>query len=161
MVDQFLPEQAIMNTPLVSIIVPVYNTEKYICECLHSLIQQSYSHIEIIAVDDGSTDSSLSILNDISEKDNRLKVFSQCNQGVSAARNLALKKATGEYIMFVDADDWIDLSTIEECLQAIGDADVCFFAYIREFPNRSLPKPLFPQTHIFTAETCKIGRAHV
>lgn len=155
MVDQFLSEQAIMNTPLVSIIVPVYNTEKYICECLHSLIQQSYSHIEIIAVDDGSTDSSLSILNDISEKDNRLKVFSQCNQGVSAARNLALKKATGEYIMFVDADDWIDLSTIEECLQAIGDADVCFFAYIREFPNRSLPKPLFPQTHIFTAETCK------
>ena len=73
----------------------------------------------------------------------------------SAARNLALKKATGEYIMFVDADDWIDSSTIEECLQVIGDADVCFFAYIREFTNRSLPKPLFPQTHIFTAETCK------
>ncbi len=155
MVDQFLSEQAIMNTPLVSIIVPVYNTEKYICECLHSLIQQSYSHIEIIAVDDGSTDSSLSILNDISEKDNRLKVFSQPNQGVSATRNLALSEATGEYIMFVDADDWIDLSTIKECLQAIGDADVCFFAYIREFPNRSLPKPLFPQTHIFTAEACK------
>lgn len=155
MVDQFLSEQAIMNTPLVSIIVPVYNTEKYICECLHSLIQQSYTHIEIIVVDDGSSDNSLSILNDISEKDNRLKVFFQPNQGVSAARNLALSKATGEYIMFVDADDWIDVSTIEECLQAIGDADVCFFAYIREFTNRSLPKPLFPQTQIFTTEACK------
>lgn len=155
MADEFLPEQAIMNTPLVSIIVPVYNTEKYISECLHSLIQQSYSYIEIIVVDDGSTDNSLKILNDISAKDNRLKVFTQPNQGVSAARNLALNKVTGEYVMFVDADDWIDVSTIEKCLQAIGNADVCFFAYIREFANRSLPKPLFPQTHIFTAEACK------
>lgn len=155
MADEFLSKQVIMNNPLVSIIVPVYNTEKYISECLHSVTQQSYPHIEIIAVDDGSTDNSLSILNEISATDNRLKVFSQRNQGVSAARNLALKKATGEYIMFVDADDWIDSSTIEECLQVIGDADVCFFAYIREFTNRSLPKPLFSQTHIFTAETCK------
>lgn len=155
MVDQFLSEQAIMSTPLVSIIVPVYNTEKYISECLHSLIQQSYTHIEIIAVDDGSTDNSLKILNDISAKDKRLKVFSQPNQGVSAARNLALNKATGEYIMFVDADDWIDPSTIAKCLQEIGDADVCFFAYIREFTNCSLPKPLFPQTQIFAAGACK------
>lgn len=155
MVDQFLSEQAIMNTPLVSIIVPVYNTEKYISECLYSLIQQSYPHIEIIAVDDGSTDNSLSILNKISTTDNRLKVFFQPNQGVSATRNFALSKATGEYIMFVDADDWIDVSTIEECLQAIEDADVCFFAYIREFTNRSLPKSLFPQTLIFATEACK------
>lgn len=155
MADEFLSKQVIMNNLLVSIIVPVYNTEKYISECLHSVTQQSYPHIEIIAVDDGSTDNSLSILNEISATDNRLKVFSQRNQGVSAARNLALKKATGEYIMFVDADDWIDVSTIEECLQAIGDADVCFFAYIREFTNRSLPKPLFPQTQIFTTEACK------
>lgn len=155
MADKFLFKQAIMNNSLVSIIVPVYNTEKYVSECLNSLIQQSYAHIEIIAVDDGSTDNSLKILNDISAKDSRLKVFSQPNQGVSAARNLALSKATGEYIMFVDADDWIDLSTIEECLQAIGDGDVCFFAYIREFANRSLPKPLFPQTHIFSEEECK------
>lgn len=155
MADKFLSKQAIMNNPLVSIIVPVYNTEKYISECLDSLIGQSYAHIEIIAVDDGSTDNSLKILNDISENDKRLKVFSQFNQGVSVARNLALSKATGEYIMFVDADDWIDLFTIEECLQAIGDGDVCFFAYIREFANRSLPKLLFPQTHIFSEEECK------
>lgn len=155
MADKFLFKKAIMNSPLVSIIVPVYNTEKYVSECLNSLIQQSYAHIEIIAVDDGSTDNSLKILNDISAKDCRLKVFSQPNQGVSAARNLALSKAVGEYVMFVDADDWIDLSTIEECLQAIGDGDVCFFAYIREFANRSLPKPLFPQKHIFSEEECK------
>lgn len=145
-----------MNNPLVSIIVPVYNTEKYISQCMYSLIQQNYRHIEIIVVDDGSTDNSLSILNNISTTDNRLKVFSQSNQGVSAARNLALNKATGEFVMFVDADDWIDLSTIEECLQAIGDADVCFFAYIREFTNHSLPRFLFPQTHIFAAEACKL-----
>lgn len=155
MADKFLSKQVIMNNPLVSIIVPIYNTEKYISQCLYSLIQQNYRHIEIIVVDDGSTDNSLSILNNISTTDNRLKVFSQSNQGVSAARNLALSKATGEYVMFVDADDWIDLSTIEECLQAIGDGDVCFFAYIREFANRSLPKPLFPHTHIFSEEECK------
>lgn len=144
-----------MKNPLVSIIIPIYNTEKYIYECLNSLINQSYSHIEIIVVDDGSTDNSLCLLKELSDKDNRLKVFSQPNQGVSAARNLALSKATGTYVMFVDADDWIDPHTIEKCLQAIGDADVCFFAYVREFSNRSLPKLLFPQTHIFTAETCK------
>lgn len=143
MVDEFLPKQAIMNTPLVSIIVPVYNTEKYISECLHSLIQQSYSHIEIIAVDDGSTDNSLKILNDISAKDKRLKVFSQPNQGVSAARNLALSKATGEYIMFVDADDWIDSSTIEECLQTIGDTDICFLHTYESLPTVRCPSLCF------------------
>ena len=144
-----------MKNPLVSIVVPVYNTEKYIFECMNSLIQQSYSHIEIIAVDDGSTDNSLCLLKELSVKDSRLKVFSQPNQGVSAARNLALSKATGTYVMFVDADDWIDPSTIEECLQAIKDADACFFAYVREFSNRSLPKLLFPQTQHFTEEACK------
>lgn len=156
MADEFLSKQAIMmKTPLVSIIVPVYNTEKYIRECLDSLTQQSYSHIEIIAVDDGSTDNSLCLLKELSVKDNRLKVSSQPNQGVSVARNLALSKATGTYVMFVDADDWIDSSTIEECLQAIEDADVCFFAYVREFSNRSLPKLLFPETQHFTGEACK------
>lgn len=75
MADEFLSKQAIMKNPLVSIIVPVYNTEKYIRECLNSLIQQSYSHIEIIAVDDGSTDNSLCLLKELSAKDNRLKVF--------------------------------------------------------------------------------------
>lgn len=144
-----------MKNPLVSIIIPIYNTEKYIYECLNSLINQSYSHIEIIVVDDGSTDNSLCLLKELSAKDSRLKVFSQPNQGVSAARNLALSKATGTYVMFVDADDWIDPHTIEKCLQAIGDADVCFFAYVREFSNRSLPKLLFPQTRHFTGEACK------
>lgn len=144
-----------MKNPLVSIIIPIYNTEKYIYECLNSLINQSYSHIEIIVVDDGSTDNSLCLLKELSDKDNRLKVFSQPSQGVSAARNLALSKATGTYVMFVDADDWIDPHTIEKCLQAIGDADVCFFAYVREFSNRSLPKLLFPQTRHFTREACK------
>lgn len=156
MADEFLSKQAIMmKNPLVSIIVPVYNTEKYIRECLNSLCQQNYSHIEIIAVDDGSTDNSLCLLKELSNKDDRLKVFSQPNQGVSAARNLALSQATGIYVMFVDADDWIDPSTIEKCLQAIGDADVCFFAYVREFSNRSLPKLLFPQTQHFTGEACQ------
>lgn len=143
------------HNSLVSVIVPVYNAEIYISQCICSLIHQSYAHIEIIAVDDGSIDNSLNILNEITAVDNRLKVFSLSNQGVSATRNFALTKATGEYVMFVDADDWIDSSTIEECLQAIGSADVCFFAYIREFTNRSLPKLLFSQTQIFSEEECK------
>lgn len=151
MADKFLSKQVIMNNPLVSIIVPVYNTEKYISQCMYSLIQQNYRHIEIIVVDDGSTDNSLSILNNISTTDNRLKVFSQSNQGVSAARNLALNKATGEFVMFVDADDWIDLSTIEECLQAIGDADVCFLHTYGNLPIIRYPGFFFHK-HIFSQQ---------
>ncbi|MPM65691.1 Undecaprenyl-phosphate 4-deoxy-4-formamido-L-arabinose transferase [bioreactor metagenome] len=94
---------------LVSIIVPVYNSEKYINRCMDSLINQTYKNIEIIAIDDGSKDNSLEILNQYATKDKRIKVFYQINQGPSVARNTGLDKSSGSYVMFVDIDDYIDL----------------------------------------------------
>ena len=97
---------------LVSIIVPIYNSENFINRCIDSLVNQTYENIEIVAIDDGSKDNSLEILNQYTKKDKRIKVFSQLNQGPSAARNTGLKKSNGDYIMFVDIDDYIDLDMV-------------------------------------------------
>ena len=101
---------------LISIIVPVYNVEKYLEQCLESLLNQTYKNIEIIVVNDGSTDQSLDILKKYSFKDNRIKLYSQKNQGISAARNTALEHINGKYVMFVDSDDWIEINTCEIAL---------------------------------------------
>lgn len=93
--------------PLISVIIPVYNSELYLKECLDSVINQTYKKIEIICVDDGSTDHSLDILNFYQKKDSRIKVFTQENSGPSAARNKALDMAKGDYISFVDSDDFL------------------------------------------------------
>lgn len=97
----------------VSVIIPVYNTESYLKKCLDSIITQTYANLEIICVDDGSTDHSLDILRLYEKKDSRIKVFTQKNQGVSAARNRALDAATGKYISFVDSDDFLQWNAYE------------------------------------------------
>lgn len=97
----------------VSIIVPVYNVEKYLNVCMEGLINQTYKDIEIILINDGSTDSSEEICNILSKKDSRIKVYNQKNRGVSFARNLGLEKAIGEYICFVDPDDYVEYNMIE------------------------------------------------
>lgn len=112
---------------LVSIIVPVYNAEDNIKRCLESLINQTYDNIEIIIVNDGSKDNSLQIIQDIALIDNRIKIFNKNNGGVSSARNLGIKNATGKYLMFVDADDYILDNAVEECVKAIGDGDAVQF----------------------------------
>lgn len=96
-----------------SIIVPVYNVEKYLPKCLDSLVNQTYSNIEIICINDGSTYSSLKILEEYAKKDNRIKIINQENQGVSVARNEGIDNAIGDYILFVDADDWIEINTCD------------------------------------------------
>ena len=98
----------------VSIIVPVYNVEKYLAKCLESLISQTLKDIEIICVNDGSTDNSLNILKNFAQKDSRIKIIDKQNEGVAIARNIALEQATGEYIGFVDSDDYIDLDYFEK-----------------------------------------------
>ncbi|MBO7244768.1 MAG: glycosyltransferase family 2 protein [Alphaproteobacteria bacterium] len=95
-----------MSTPLISVIIPVYNVEKYLRECLDSVINQTLKDIEIICVDDGSTDNSLEILKEYAKKDNRLKIFTQKNKGSGAARNLGIKQSSGEFICFIDSDDY-------------------------------------------------------
>ena len=96
-----------MSLPLISVIVPVYNVEEYLPICLDSLQKQTYENLEIILVDDGSTDSSSEIVDECARIDKRVKVFHTKNGGLSAARNFGLKKATGEYVMFVDSDDFL------------------------------------------------------
>lgn len=93
--------------PLVSVIIPIYNVEKYLGKCLDSVINQDYKNIEIILINDGATDNSLNIAIDYQKKDKRIKVFSQKNQGLSAARNTGLDKAVGDYITFIDSDDYV------------------------------------------------------
>ena len=100
----------------VSVIVPIYNTEKYLPDCLNSIISQTYKDLEIILVDDGSTDKSGKIIDDYAKKDKRIKVIHQKNAGQSAARNKGIKTATGAYLSFVDSDDRIKPSFIDELL---------------------------------------------
>ena len=111
---------------LISVIVPVYNVEKYLEQCLDSIINQNLKDIEIICVNDGSTDNSLRILENFSSKDNRVKIFSKENGGQASARNLGIKKAKGKYIAFVDSDDFIkkDMFVKLYDLAEINDLDI-------------------------------------
>ena len=114
--------------PLVSIVIPVYNVENFVKDTLSSVCNQTYKNIEIICVDDGSTDNSLSVLNFYSEKDKRIKVLSQSNSGVSAARNNGIRAAEGEYICFLDSDDFMHPQNVELQVKAITDsgADIVY-----------------------------------
>ena len=103
----------------VSIIVPIYNGERYIHRCLDSIIHQTYRDIEIVLVNDGSSDSSIDIITQYAERDSRIVVVSQANQGVSVARNVGLEKSSGQYVMFVDADDYVELDMVVEMVDQI------------------------------------------
>ena len=102
-----------MDQPLVSVIVPIYKVEKYLNQCLDSIVNQTYKNLEIILVDDGSPDNSGKIADEYAEKDNRIKVIHKKNAGVSRARNDALDVAKGDYIVFEDSDDYMPLDAIE------------------------------------------------
>lgn len=116
-----------MQSVLVSIIIPVYNVERYIEECLNSVLSQTYENIEIIVVNDGSTDRSRDIIKKFADKDTRIIFVDNENKGVGASRNDGLKSAKGEYIFFVDSDDHIDSSLLETLLDSISDNDICIF----------------------------------
>lgn len=115
----------------ISIIIPVYNVEKYLHECLDSIINQTFTDIEIICVDDGSTDKSSEILEEYEQKDKRFTVISQPNKGVSAARNRGMQQAKGKYIMFVDSDDWLAHNACEQAYKAAtgNDCDMLLFSH--------------------------------
>jgi len=117
------------NYPLISIIVPVYNVEKYIEKCITSLLNQSYTNIEILAVDDGSTDTTGRKLDEMAERDDRLKVIHKENGGVSTARNTGLDNFAGEYLAFVDSDDYVDTDYIKAMYERIEDGDLVVSGY--------------------------------
>ena len=112
--QEFKNNLSLLSTLKVSVIIPVYNTEKYLAQCLDSVLNQTLQDIEVICVNDGSTDGSLEILNQYAAKDKRIKIIDQKNAGQGAARNSALKIARGEYICFLDSDDWLDKNTCKE-----------------------------------------------
>ena len=103
------------DNPLVSVIVPAYNAQKYLRQCVESIISQTYTHVEAVVVDDGSTDQTSSICDALAVSDARIRVIHQRNQGVACARNAGLDAANGEYVTFADSDDWLELDAIE-CL---------------------------------------------
>ena len=115
--------------PLISIIVPVYNTEEYLQQCIDSILEQTYSTLEIILVDDGSTDLSGSICDIYATKDSRIKVIHKKNCGLSAARNTGLDTASGDYICFVDSDDYIDTKLCERIVNILSETCVDIVAF--------------------------------
>ena len=118
----------------VSIIIPVYNTQKYIKKCLDSVINQTYRNIEIICINDGSTDDSINILKEYKENEPRIILIDKKNEGVSTARNVGLDIATGSYIMFVDSDDYVEPQFVEKPLKKITETntDICVFGHYEE-----------------------------
>ena len=129
-----------INDALISVVIPVYNVEKYLSQCLESVINQNYRKLEILVVDDGSTDKSGSICDEYAEKDNRITVFHTTNHGLSAARNYALNRATGEYIAFLDSDDWLEADAYQFlCTEAQSTgADIVHFRFYQEYVNRTM-----------------------
>ena len=120
-----------MMDELISVIVPIYNTEKYLVECVESLRKQTYSNIEIILVDDGSTDASIEICDGFAEKDSRVRVFHKKNEGVAVARNFGIQQSNGQYVVIVDSDDVAVDKMIEVLYTQIkeNDADIAVGNY--------------------------------
>lgn len=109
---------------ILSVIVPVYNSKKYISKCIYSILNQTFTDFECIIVDDGSSDGSSEVCDSISNDDDRVKVIHKTNEGVSVARNIGLEIASGEWITFVDSDDWLELNTFEVAIGETKEKDV-------------------------------------
>lgn len=129
----------IQKTPTISVIVPVYNTEKYINKCIQSILDQSYSQLEIILIDDGSTDQSGIICDEFAAIDKRIQVIHQSNSNVFAARNKGISLASGTYISFIDADDYISPNFYSELTNNITDQDIICFGYTPVVNNNLMP----------------------
>lgn len=130
-----------MNNVKISVIVPVYNTEKYLRRCLDSIVNQSFKDIEIIVVNDCSSDNSLNIIREYMEQDNRIILINkEKNEGLSAARNSGIKLAKGEYIQHIDSDDWIEQNYFKEVYQCAieNNADIVISDFYKDFDNGNI-----------------------
>ena len=140
------------NGPLISVIVPVYKTEKYLRKCVDSIINQTYKNLEIILVDDGSPDNSGAICDKYAQKDERVKVIHKENGGVSDARNAGIKAAKGEYLGFVDSDDWIELdlySDLASCIRLNADVIIYNLKYLDEAGRIVKASPYLPEGYLY------------
>lgn len=134
-----------MSTPFISIIIPVYNSEKLLKQCLDSVLNQTLNNIEIICVDDGSTDNSFEILKEYEKKDNRVIALTQKNSGAGVARNKGVEIAKGKYIAFIDSDDWIEHDALEKLYNNIenNDSDMVLFNSIEHKPDNQFKKRIY------------------
>jgi len=128
-----------MNKGKVSIIVPIYNVEKYLKRCVDSLINQTYTNLEIILIDDGSSDNSPEMCNSYAKEDSRIKVIHKKNGGLSDARNKGINIANGKYVMFIDSDDYVEIDIVETAVNAIDkfDSDFVIWGYYADFVNQN------------------------
>lgn len=136
---------------LLSVIVPAYNAEKYVKRCFQCLKEQTYTPIEIIFINDGSQDKTANILDEIVAQEKNVTVIHKKNGGLSSARNAGMDRATGEYIFFLDIDDWIENDYFENCMSMLkkNSVSILFTPYIREYKTTSMINPLFPNEYIF------------
>ena len=141
----------LLSNPLVSIVIPVYNVENYLRQCMDSVIHQTYNNLEIICVNDGSPDNSIDILREYEQKDYRVKVLDIKNKGLSGARNVGTSHCTGEYLLYLDSDDWIDTVAVENALRAAQEynADLVLWNYKKEFDGYSQPVIVFNENSIY------------
>ncbi len=161
--DYLVTEES--NTVKVSVIVPCYNVEKYIEECLTSLIKQTFKDIEIICINDGSTDNTPDLLQVFNKLDTRIKVINQKNGGLSCARNTGIDNAKGEYICFLDSDDWISTNFIEKLYDAIkrNDADIAAGTIVRWRKSHQKFRVHYTEERVFESlkdklEACSIPK---
>lgn len=161
-----------MEKELISVIVPVYNIEDYIAQCIESILKQTYSNLEILLVNDGSTDCCPEICDRYAGLDSRIQVIHKSNGGLSSARNSGLNQACGEYIAFIDGDDFIHPEMLEDLYFALKDCDadmsVCNLQYvdengnpIREYPNHIIPKQVLNAEGVFAKSLERYGYYYV
>lgn len=143
--------------PLVSIIVPIYNAADFLIRCLDSVEKQTYSNLEMILINDGSTDDSLKICNSYAQKDNRIVLIDKKNEGASIARNIGIQHASGEFFAFLDADDWIAPNYIEQLMRPFenGDVDISICGY------RICQEYISPTSELSAAYECKDARKYL
>ncbi len=145
-----------MSNPKISIIVPVYNTEKYLRKCIESILNQTYTNLELLLVDDGSTDESGNICDEYLGKDKRVRVFHLKNGGQANARNHAMKQIQGDYVAFVDSDDWIEhdmyMQLMAEAIKHPGSVAMCGRFNVNEITEEATPSFDFEDIQIWTSE---------
>lgn len=136
-----------MHQPKITVVIPVYNTEKYLDKCLSSVVNQTFLDIKVIIVNDGSTDNSLEICKKYALKDSRITLINKANEGVSVARNIGIELAEGEWIYFLDSDDFLDLDTFEYLMKEVfsSNADIIQFG-LRSYSNSTLIREKKPSS---------------
>ena len=139
---------------LISVIVPIYNIEKYLSRCITSIIEQTYKNLEIILIDDGSSDSCYQICDNFSTSDDRIRVIHQKNSGLSEARNSGINLARGAFILLVDGDDYIEPNMVDMLYQAIieYDADAVCCGHYKEYVNKSIAHPLTKEVKCYEGD---------